>query len=96
MDVPETVDTSVRNTWEYTSKILDVPGMAGGKQKKTMVTMAKMAAKALTNAEGSASGSLWEYYHSRRNFPMVRTLTGYPAGSRTFVPLNRTREMGMI
>jgi hypothetical protein len=39
----------------YTGKILDLPGIAGGKQKNTMVTMAKMAAKALTNAKRSAS-----------------------------------------
>ena len=76
--------------------MLDVPGMAGGKQKNTMVTMAKMAAKVLTNAVGSANESLWIQLYSRRNLPKVRTRTGYPGGSSTFVPLNKTREMGMI
>jgi len=43
--------------WGIPPKMLHVPGIAGGKQKNTMVTMAKMAAKVLTNAVGSARES---------------------------------------
>jgi hypothetical protein len=51
MEVPETASPSVRNTWyTHLEATFDLPGIAGGKQKNTIVTTAKMAAKALTNA----------------------------------------------